>query len=42
MHPEAGGAESYIQNLSSEFVNLGNEVTIYSSSFPGGKHKEEI
>jgi len=41
-HPEAGGAELYVHSLCSEFVKLGHEVCLYSSSFLGAKTKEEI
>jgi glycosyltransferase involved in cell wall biosynthesis len=41
-HPDAGGAELYVQNLCSEFVRLGHEVDLYSSSFPNAKTEEEV
>lgn len=41
-HPEAGGAELYVQNLCSEFVRLGHEVHLYSSKYPSAKTTEEV
>ena len=41
-HPEAGGAEIYVHNICSEFVKMGHQVSLYSSSFPGAKHNETI
>ena len=41
-HPEAGGAELYVQNICSELVKMGHEVYLHSSSFPGAMAEEEI
>ncbi len=42
LHPEAGGAELYVHSICSEFVNMGHDVCLYSSSFSGANSMEEI
>jgi len=35
MHPEAGGAEIYTHEIAKRLVAYGNEVTLFTSTFPG-------
>lgn len=40
-HPEAGGAEVYVERTAQELTALGHHVTVFSSTFPGATPKTE-
>ena len=42
MHPRAGGAEVYTLEVAKRLVGLGDEVTWFSSSFPGSAPNEDM
>lgn len=41
-NPEAGGAEVYTHEISKRWVEKGNEVTLFTSEFPGSKKEEKV
>jgi glycosyltransferase involved in cell wall biosynthesis len=41
-HPDAGGAELHLQEIGSRWAKEGHEVSMYSSSFPGGSKEEDV
>jgi glycosyltransferase involved in cell wall biosynthesis/O-antigen/teichoic acid export membrane protein len=41
-HPDAGGAETFAQEVGRRWVEQGHEVTLLSSGFPGGPPVAEI
>lgn len=41
-HPDAGGAETHMQEIGSRWARMGNSVTLVTSRFPGASSKEDI
>ena len=42
MHPAAGGAEKHLHRIFSKIVEMGHEVVLFTTSFPGAKEREVV
>ena len=42
MHPAAGGAEKHLHRIFSKIVEMGHEVVLFTTSFPGAKECEVV
>ena len=42
MHPAAGGAEKHLHRIFSKIVEMGHEVVLFTTSFPGAKDREVV
>ncbi len=41
-HPQAGGSELHVHQLGRRWARMGNEVTLFTSAYPGCEEKESI
>ena len=42
MHPAAGGAEKHLHRIFSKIVEMGHEVVLFTTMFPGAKEREVV
>ena len=42
MHPAAGGAEKHLHRIFSKIVEMGHEVVLFTTMFPGAKKREVV
>ena len=42
MHPAAGGAEKHLHRIFSKIVEMGHEVVLFTTSFPGAKERDVV